>query len=383
MRTIIVGAGIGGLSLAMALEKLGLPYMLLSKTPQADPGPGATIIWPNALTVLDHFGIADELRQAGRSIHLCRISTASANMLSAKTWPNGESPLIVAKTALRSVLWKFLQANSSHLGHSCVGFSERADGQVLVQTDDARTLEAELVIGADGAHSIIRRQLWGEIPVRHRVNVWQGLSEFAPDEPHALQEVIGDRGDRIRFCAVTNSQFYWQAETLNRSPNQQVNFQTELRNHFGRWGGLASGLIQATPGASLSYRVVPHISDRRYWGTGRCTLLGNAAEPCDSNLLLGDSIAIEEAGLLARLLAGAKKPTQALRTFEALRSCRSKWIRSPFQKRSAAQSLQAQYRWKAKRAANPSTMQVWTRLSSYDFDAHVHQGLSLLPRFGT
>lgn len=392
MHVVIVGGGIGGLTLAMCLHQLGIGHTLLERGDELrDAGTGIGI-WTNAVAVLDRYGLGDEVRAMGDPID----RTISTNLdglelvrvdLGASIGRRDSDCFLVHRPDFHRLLASRADPTRIRLGAPCVGFSQTLTG-VTVHLADGGTLEGDVLVAADGVRSMVRRELWGDIPLRFCGPGWRGIANKQPGEPHVNREIHGRDGERFGLCPMGPRHVYWWATHLGRAGDEvpAAERKARLRAIFAGWPFEADALIEATPDERILYNDMVDIPPLRFWGRGRITLLGDAAHPTTPNLAQGGCMAVEEAGLLARLLQSCPDAEAALRAYERLRIPRARMIVNT----SHAWGRMSEWRGTAARRVKEVILRSWPRpamagfqrkLALYDLEAEVSRGMALSARF--
>lgn len=164
----ISGAGIGGLAAAIALRKLGLESVVFEQAPRFARVGADINLTPNAVLALDGLGVGDELRKtAARPTH--RISrtwdtgeeTSRLEMSQAAETRYGAPQLTMHRADLLAALEQAVPAATIHLGKRTVGIDEGADG-ITVRFEDGTSQRVDVLVGADGIHSTVRKHLLGD-----------------------------------------------------------------------------------------------------------------------------------------------------------------------------------------------------------------------------
>ena len=293
-RIDIVGGGIGGLTLGAALHRFGLAFQIFEQAPELKAiGYGLTL-QKNALDALATIGLADAVRRRGQSVRHGLIRQPSGRVLASAAV---ELCAIHRATLLASL--------AEHVPHASLRLGTR------VESDTG----ADLLVAADGLHSVFRRQVTpGEGPPRDSgYTAWRGLAPLSPAIDRALEaEAVSEtwgRGTRFGIVPVDGHQIYWFAVAPVDPLADTVAVKRFLHATFDRWHQPVRALLDATPADSiLESRIVDRLPIP-HWHAGRLILLGDAAHPMTPNLGQGGCQAIEDAIVLAHLLRAVRDGT--------------------------------------------------------------------------
>ena len=213
MRVGIVGAGIGGLSLALALRERGLQADVFEQAPELTEIGAAIALSANAIREFARLGLAGELAAASTIPteliyrHWRDGSRIAAHPVRQDDWYEkqfGAPYFGIHRADLQTILSSAYGVEHLHLGCRLVNIIEQADSVVL-EFANGRTHEADLVVGADGVRSTVRRWITGADDV-----VYSGTSAFrgiVPTEnlpslpdPHAIQFWMGPDGHLLHYA---------------------------------------------------------------------------------------------------------------------------------------------------------------------------------------
>jgi 2-polyprenyl-6-methoxyphenol hydroxylase-like FAD-dependent oxidoreductase len=328
-RALVIGGGIGGLAAALALRRVGIETVLFEQ--QDDPRKiqvgGGIHMWANAMQVLRHIGVADEVGAAGAPIVRTEFRTWKGSLLA--TWQVGEVASVygiqdvgIGRGELQRVLVAAQGEADLRVGMRCAGFEQDATG-VTARFADGTEERGGVLIGADGIHSTIRAQLLGAEPPRYAGYAQlQALVDGAADLlPAGVERVVFGRGRRAVMHPVGGGALFWAAaiyepEGTVAAPGTR---REAMLDRFRGWEPPIEEAIGATPDEAI---VGFDIYDRppvERWSTGRVTLLGDAAHPMTTNLSQGGCQALEDAAVLASSLAGAADVPTGLRAYDERR----------------------------------------------------------------
>jgi salicylate hydroxylase len=333
-RIAIVGGGVGGLAAAAFLHRYGLPATVYEQAPHlAEVGAGL-VVAPNAARLLRTLGVLDDFR--ARAV---RLDTgwefrrwADGTVLSAEDLAAsceqlyGEQTYTAHRADLLRVIKSQVPADRIALGRKCVGV-DSSHGAPRLSFADGGSAEADVLIGADGIHSVVRNAAFGASPARYSgICAFRALvpaaraPEFArrPAQTiwlgagHHLVHYPVSGGELVNLVAFAPAGDY-TVESWTATATVE-----EFRVEFDGWDSRLTSLIEAggTPGrwALLDREPLPR------WSLGGITLLGDAAHPMFPFFAQGAAQAMEDAAVLARCLAdGAGDPAAALRRYEQLR----------------------------------------------------------------
>jgi len=334
---VIVGAGVGGLSLAVALRRMGIEVTVFERRtdPRAIESGGGFILWNNAVKALRQLDLADSVQQAGATLELVEWRTPRGRRLA--MWPVseighsvGEPALGVRRMKLQSILVRAVGDGVLQLGAECTGFTQDADG-VTVRLADGREQRAEALIAADGINSIVRSQLHGgwTRPRYAGVSQYFGITDLETElaSAHTFMELDG-RGLRFFIFPVGSGETYWAAATSASRPREGAarpgaDEKDRLLDHFRGWAEPVESLIDGTHVGAIYQRDIVDRPPITRWGQGRITLLGDAAHPITPNLGQGACQAIEDAVVLSKSLQSGRNVPEALRAYEASRIART------------------------------------------------------------
>jgi salicylate hydroxylase len=329
MTIAVVGAGIGGLTLAVALEQRDLAVEVFEAAPAlGEVGAGLTVS-PNAGRVLDHLGLGDAVRARGvlpGVQHVADLATGAT----IRTLDRGDGLEARYGAPYRHLHRADLQAMLAGALAGRIRLGKRledvaADGTMRFADGEVR--RADVVVGADGVRSVVRARLFGGGRAQFTGQVaWRGL---VPVERLSAGDRAAPPGIHIgpgrlvlrypvRAGALVNYAVFvemggWEAESWS-IPSSRA----ELLALLPGACGLVRRTVEASDDASLHKWALHAREPLEGWTTGRVTLVGDAAHPMLPFLGQGAATAIEDAMVLARALA-AFAPDEALRRYEAAR----------------------------------------------------------------
>nr|ASV46862.1 2-polyprenyl-6-methoxyphenol hydroxylase [uncultured bacterium] len=328
MRAIIIGGGVGGLTLALALRRKGIKAEIFERAgdvARSQVGAGLMLAY-NATRVLRHLGLEAELETVGHRYRYSEFRSQRGELLVRWSVPDEELQLGVMRANLHRMLLAAQAEGVLHLASTCTGFRQDAKG-VTAHFADGSEARGDVLIGADGLKSVIRARLLGPERLRYAgYTVWRGLASLAhEDAPPGLFRMSWGAGKRFAFYHVAPGLVYWfgvaSAPEGRREPPGTR--RSGLLQRFRDWPEPARALISATPEEKIHRTDIYDRKPIDTWGESRVTLLGDAAHPMTFNLGQGACQAIESAAVLAECLGEGGEPTAALRAYEERRKSRT------------------------------------------------------------
>jgi 2-polyprenyl-6-methoxyphenol hydroxylase-like FAD-dependent oxidoreductase len=325
MKAIIIGGGIGGLSTALALRRVGIQADVFEQAAELREVGAGLSIWANAIRALEQFGVAQRVRSLGSSIDRFEVRTRAGRTLSSLSFAALERRLgvpvgvIVHRADLLRELAAGLDRGHIRCGARCVSIESSADG-VRARFADGQEASADFLVGADGLHSVVRAHLHGSAKPRYAgYTCWRGVAHLeVRDPPPGLSFETWGPGARFSVHRCGPGRLIWYA-TRNVSEggvDSAAGRKADVQALFRNWHAPIPEVIEATPGPEILRNDIVDRLPMANWGRGRVTLLGDAAHPTTPNLGQGACQAIEDAVCLAATLAKARDVEPALRHYE-------------------------------------------------------------------
>jgi len=335
MRIAIAGAGIGGLSAAIALGRDGHEVTVYEQASKLSEIGAGIQLSPNATRVLDWLGVLADVERLA-------VEPGRGDL---RRWDDG-SPLVsqplgqevrerfgfpylhVHRADLHGVLAGAATDCELKLAHEVTGFDDTGRGVTLSFGVGTGSRPFDLLVGADGIHSAIRRKLFGDESPRFSGSaVWRGLVERREVEhlqlPVHSHAFLGPGQHFVTYYVSSGRMVNWVGVTPSRS--WDVESWTELGRFedavadFTGWCPTVTGLVEAMRERPIYRWALFDRDPLPSWGIGAVTLLGDACHPMLPYMAQGAAQSIEDAAVLAGCVAAAPDPAQAARRYEDLR----------------------------------------------------------------
>jgi salicylate hydroxylase len=356
-RVAIIGAGIGGLTAAVAMKRRDIEVEVYEQSPQITEIGAGVSLSPNAIKAF---------RALGLDAQVAAIGFESDNQL-VRAWDTGDviskvfrkgvyekefgAPYLSAHRAdLVEVLCQQLPDSVFHLGARCVEVETGDDG-ARAHFADGATIEADLVVGADGIRSVVRQSLFGRDAPRFTGSVcWRGLVPLDAFPPGLISTdltlYMGPRSHVIHFMArrgkLVNFVAHVETDAWTGESWTQECDRAEVMETFAGWH---EPLLRLLGSSDRYYKWALYDRDPlESWSKGRVTLLGDAAHAMLPHIGQGACMAIEDGYALADLLSQhPDNLAEALRQYEQLRLPRTR--RAVLEARARGKEMHLTSKW--------------------------------------
>ncbi|MER6046313.1 FAD-dependent monooxygenase [Streptomyces sp. NPDC001793] len=335
LKAIVTGAGIGGLTCAAALRKVGVDVAVYERATELRAAGSGLSVTSNALTALATLGIDLGLDKRGQVVESFTIMDQHGRTIRDLPFKEvcdqvGAPTVCLSRSDLQDALLDAAADSPIHLGATATCFHTDDTG-VTVRFADGRSAHGDLLIGADGFHSAIRAQLVGPEDSQDSGYIcWLGIIPFRHPRltPGCVRHYWGS-GQRFGLIDIGHGHVYWWGTKNMPTARSHAwdGTKDEIAQAFAGWADEVQAVIEATPPTAILAVPSRDRAFRDRWGEGPVTLLGDAAHPMLTALGQGSAMAIEDAVVLAHTLAepGARDDLPlALRTYEERRRDRTR-----------------------------------------------------------
>jgi 2-polyprenyl-6-methoxyphenol hydroxylase-like FAD-dependent oxidoreductase len=335
MKVIIIGAGIGGLTLAIALQQQGIPYVIYEAASGNKAVGAGIMIGTNAMKVYMRLGVSAALEKRGILADHFFIRDYKDKILKAIDNREletrfGHGGVSIHRASLQDELLNAVHG-PVQWGKKCVSV-EQSDTQVSVHFEDGSSDSGEVLIGADGIRSVVR-ELCIE-PAQYRYSgqtCWRATIPI--DLPAEEQKSSSERwgagnGLRAMYGQVGPQQVYFWM-TVKRpagsvyTPEAALSF---IKTSLQPFEGYMQTVLRHLTADTLIHTDLYDIKPLSRWYKGHIALLGDAAHATTPNLGQGASQAIEDAYILARCLSAHPTPSAAFAAYQRKRMQRARKV---------------------------------------------------------
>jgi FAD-dependent urate hydroxylase len=307
LRIVVVGAGVAGISVARGLLRDGHDVTIFERRPAAWAAGGAVTIWSNGATVLRQLGV--DMGGAGRELSSVRVMTSGGRVIStldvtAMVDRLGAAVSMVPRRVLLERLLDGFPADRIRYNARAVGAVSTAD-RARVEFENGSCAEGDVVIGADGLHSVVRDVVGAQPAEPTGWCSWQGLVTLpeVADSTVALM-VIGENGNLGVWPAGGSAVQWWFDLPWSVDfvrPQRPIEV---IRSQFGGWTDIADRVLAELTDHDLAPSPFPHFRHPIPGpGAGLLTLLGDAAHTMPPTFAQGTNQALLDTMVLCKALA--------------------------------------------------------------------------------
>jgi 2-polyprenyl-6-methoxyphenol hydroxylase-like FAD-dependent oxidoreductase len=309
MKILIIGAGVGGLAAARALSADGHQVSVFEQAPALRRGGAAVTLWSNGTGILSELKV--RLDDVGAPIDVLELRDDRGRLLIAVDVARaaahyGYPHICLPRSRLLERLADGLAPGAICFGRACTGAGPDGEG-VLAEFADGTTARGDLLIAADGRGSVVRDQIWdGDPAVPTGWGTWQGVSPVPIEITASHRSVlfVGRAGSCGLMPAGEGLLQWWFDQRWVPGTPAPASPVAALREGFGGWAGPVREVLAAVSDADAGF--FPHYRHAvpATWGSGRITVIGDAAHSMPPTRAQGANQALEDAWAMAEALRG-------------------------------------------------------------------------------
>ncbi|HLR41388.1 MAG TPA: FAD-dependent monooxygenase [Virgibacillus sp.] len=331
---LIVGGGIGGLCTAVMLQNHGYHVQIFESSSSVKPVGAGLGVGSNALQALYEAGVGKQIEEKGNALHKMVFQNDRGDLLNkmdftvlAKEFRLNS--LTIHRADLHAILYQAIAPGTIQFNKKCVDFEQNNKG-AKVFFGDGSSAEGDLVIAADGIHSIFRKNLTANRAPRYAgYTCWRGVVEVSEKQfnQHTSYELWGKDG-RIGIVPLQHNRIYWFAcvNTKKNDPLYRNLKPTDVARIFADFPPHVTQLISSTNEAELLHHDIADIKPLDQFVYGRIVLLGDAAHATTPNMGQGAGQAMEDGIVFVRCLNKTNNIQEAFTCYERKRVKRTKKI---------------------------------------------------------
>lgn len=335
-RFAVIGAGIGGLSVAIAMQRKGFHVTVYERAPAIKPLGAGLLLAANAINAFQEIGIREDILKAGSMLtKLCIkdqqgkiLTSTDAEKLSTKF--DGFNNFTIHRSDLHDALLQCLKEGTVQLDKSTVDFTQSSN-DVRISFLDGTFTETDYVIACDGIHSVFRQKLLPESMPRYAgYTCWRAVIDKLPPSLAKLKETTETWAAAGRFgiAPLNKGRLYWFA-CVNAKQNDALKRAytiEDLRTYFQDFHDPIPEILRHTKSEQLIWSDIIDIKPVKQFAFSNVVLMGDAAHATTPNMGQGACMAIEDAAVLANTIERTPSVVEAFKIFEQKRLKRTTTI---------------------------------------------------------
>ena len=329
-RVLIVGGGIGGLTVATALHRQGLKAEMVERSPIWQATGAAIQLHANAMRILHALGLGEAVERTGAVVHRWIYCDQDGEVLCdldlEEVWGRVGPCIAIDRPRLQQILLWGAAAVPCRVGTSVISLSQD-EQRVQVGFSDGSTGDYDLVVGADGISSTVRTLVMGSVPPGYTgLMIWRSLVPIPPPDPTNFRIMFGDG----RFFGITplrdGPTNIFGAVGMPRTHDPGQGRLARFRKQFADFGGHVQEYLAAISSDEQVHFDPAEEVKLDHWHHGRVVLIGDAAHASAPTMGQGGCMAMEDAYVLTDLLREAETVESALDSYETRRHPRATWV---------------------------------------------------------
>jgi 2-polyprenyl-6-methoxyphenol hydroxylase-like FAD-dependent oxidoreductase len=327
-RFAIIGGGIGGLTLAIAMHRKGIKANVYEAAPKWKPIGAGLGLAGNAMKAFAEIGMDREILKVSQVLRKVSILSSKGTRLMvtdsekiSRTY-GVVNNFAVHRAELHNLLLRQLPPECVHLDKALASI-DPGDDRINLGFRDGTQVEADYVIAADGIHSVVRKHFQPNLTPRYAgYTAWRAIVDDIPEGFDITQtsESWGN-GERFGIVPLKGNKIYWFA-CVNARPNDEIMRSltpNDLLTFFGDFHFPIPQLLRSTKRENLIWNDIIDLPPLDQFAFGNVVLIGDAAHATTPNMGQGACMAIEDAVVLANCIEAMADPREAFKRFEEMR----------------------------------------------------------------
>jgi len=318
----IIGAGIGGLTTAIALEQKGIKIRVFEGAKQIKAVGAGIILANNAMQVYEKLGLRKIIEENGNPISSMNITKSNLKPLSKIDLSYFEQKHNIKNIAIhRGKLQQILidRLNTKiELKHKLISIDKKANAYSL-KFENGKQIQSSTILGADGLNSIVRQNILPNNSIRNANQIcWRGITDFnLPIKfRNELNEAWG-KSERFGFVQIAENKVYWYAlKSFKKNKNEfSIN---NLEQYFIDYNSVIKDIIKSTKKEQINTAEISDLKPTNIWHKENVCLIGDSAHATTPNMGQGACQAIEDAFVLSECI-DKYEITKAFTEYQKLR----------------------------------------------------------------
>ncbi|MGB1204803.1 MAG: FAD-dependent monooxygenase [Chitinophagales bacterium] len=307
MNIDIIGAGIGGLTTAIALEQKGIKTRIFEQAEQIKEVGAGIILANNAMQVYEKLGLRKIIEENGNSISSMNITKPNLKPLSKFDLSYFEQKhnaknIAIHRGRLQQILIDKLKSTEIKLNNKLTSIVKSENGYDL-NFENGKQIQSSIIIGADGLNSVVRQKLFPNNSIRNANQIcWRGVTKYELPIKfrNELNEAWG-KSERFGFVQIAENKVYWYAlKSFKKNKNEfSIN---DLHQYFNSYNSVIKDIINSTKKEQIFSAEISDLKPTNIWHKENVCLIGDSAHATTPNMGQGACQAIEDAFVLSECL---------------------------------------------------------------------------------
>ncbi len=332
MKATIIGGGIGGLTTAIALQQEGIQVEIFEAAPEFKKVGAGIVIAINSMQLYQRLGMTKKMLKAGNPIKSMEITNAKLGCLKRSDMTYFEniynlSNVAIHRADLHKILLSKLLGAPMQMGKKLKTLQQK-DGLIDLEFEDGTNHQTDLLIGADGVHSAVRRAIFPEAKERSAKQIcWRGITNFdlGKEQAHNVREAWGC-DERFGIVPIGENQVYWFACAGYKKDSKKEFEGKSIESVFKKFHPLIGEIIRSTPSEVIITADLGDLKPIPTWHQGNICLMGDAAHATTPNMGQGANQAIESAWVLSDCLSNKKDRLKAFEKYQKIRQSKANMV---------------------------------------------------------
>lgn len=325
MKISIIGAGIGGLTTAIALKQKGFEVEIFEASKDFIKAGSGINLAINAMQIFKRLGIYEEISSLGSYTKSLLITDEKQKTITKEKLVKAEKEFksktyAIHRATLHTILLNRLDGVKIHLNKKLKSLSQSTE-EVNFIFEDGTAYTSNILIGADGIHSVVRKSIFNNTKLRIAKQVcWRGIVKI--DIPKKYQTELNElwgKGKRFGFVHINKKEVYWYALTKYKTDYKKEFSNTNLEKLYSNFSPLIKKIISKTEKKNIIFNEIMDLKPISSWHYKNVCLIGDASHATTPNLGQGACQAIESGYVIAECLSTEKKTQSAFQKFEKIR----------------------------------------------------------------
>ncbi len=323
MEIDIIGAGIGGLTTAIALEQKGFQIRIFEQAEKIKPVGAGIILANNAMQVYEKLGLRKVIEEHGNPITSVNITKANLKPFSKIDLSYFERKhhvknIAIHRGTLQQILIDNLKSTKINLNHKLINVVENTKKYSL-KFENGENIRSSILIGADGLRSKVRQSLFPNSNIRNANQIcWRGVIDYNLPLKYRneLNEAWG-KSDRFGFVQIAENKVYWYALKSFKKDKKELSV-NNIENYFDKYDSVIQNIISSTKKEDINTSEISDLELTNIWHKEHVCLMGDSAHATTPNMGQGACQAIEDAFVLSECL-DTYETNKAFEEFQKLR----------------------------------------------------------------